>query len=178
MAELRGILGLKKKNTPKKKKGFKPGRTTQSSIRYVECYKNGVIQTDPGFFSKMFEFDDVSFKTKSDAEQEEMFVAYERFLNSLAAGEDFYFSIVNLKGDKKTDIETVIPQAKGDEYDPLRKEMASVIRDKIKTSRNDIVTKKYLTVSICGDDIDKVMRRFDEITGELENNFKKCTQEP
>ncbi len=178
MAELRGILGLKKKNTPKKKKGFKPGRTTQSSIRYVECYKNGVIQTDPGFFSKMFEFDDVSFKTKSDVEQEEMFVAYERFLNSLAAGEDFYFSIVNLKGDKKTDIETVIPQAKGDEYDPLRKEMASVIRDKIKTSRNDIVTKKYLTVSICGDEIDKVMRRFDEITGELENNFKKCTQEP
>ena len=171
-----GLLQSKSNNLKKKGK-TKAGKTTQSTVRYVECYENGVIQVEPGFFSKTFNFSDFSFKTKSDAEQEAIFSAYQRFLNSLSAGEDFYFTVANVAGDKTTSAESVIPPLTGDSYDPLRKEMAVVMKNKIKASRNNIITLKYLTATISGDDVEKVMRRFDELTSEVENGFKKITGE-
>ena len=167
------LPGMKQKKTNPNK--GKVGRTVQQAVKYVECYENGVIQTDPGFFSKSFSFTDVSFKTKSDNEQAEIFTAYERFLNSLSAGEDAYITVVNARGDKKSSIESVIPQQKGDAMDPLRREMADVIKGKIKTSRNNILTTKYLTITVSGDDTEKVMKRFDEITSEVEQGLRRCS---
>lgn len=178
MAKTKKEISKKKNINKKSSQKRQIPRTVQQTIRYEECYDNGVIQVDPGLFTKTFRFDDISFKTKSDEDQEEIYETYLKFLNSLIPGEDIYFTIVNAEGDKTTGIESIIPENKGDNFDVYREEIAAMIREKFETSRNNIVTKKYITVQVKNTDIDKAMRRIKEISGELEANFKKVIKNP
>lgn len=171
-------VSKKGKSAPKQKSTKKAiPKTVQQTIHYEECYENGVIQIEPGVFSKTFRFDDISFKTRSDEDQEEIYESYLKFLNSIVAGEDLYFTVVNSQGDKKTGVEAVVPEAKGDAFDEYREEMAAMIREKFESSRNNIVTKKYITVVVKSTEIDKAMRRLRELSGEIESNFKKVTKD-
>lgn len=179
MSKEKNLFSKKGKNQKKTKSTKKQiPKTVQQTLHYEECYDNGVIQVEPGLFTKTWRFDDISFKTRSDEDQEEIFDAYLRFLNSIIPGEDLFFTIVNAQGDKTTGIESVIPEKKGDSFDVYREEMASMIREKFETSRNNIVTKKYITIQIKNTDIDQAMRRMKEISGELESNFRKVIKNP
>lgn len=174
-------LSTKSKSKGKKKTKNKITipKTVQQTLGYMNAYeKNGVFQVAPGVFSKVYSFKDVSFRTLSDESQEELYTLYMKFLNTLTEEEDIYFTIVNSVGDKTTGVESVLPQNKGDKFDVLRAEMASMIREKFEVSRNNIVTRKYITVVIKENDTDKAMRRIREVGGTIENNFKKLTQEP
>ena len=74
MADKKSLLGGKSKKGAAKKKSVP--KNSQQSLKYIECYGNGIMQIEPGVFSKMFRFDDFSFKTKSDEEQLEIFEGY------------------------------------------------------------------------------------------------------
>ena len=168
--------GTDVKNAKKKKKAIP--RTVQQTLKYIEAYPvNGVLQIEPGVFSKVYKFKDISFKTLSDDDQEEVYGLYEKFLNSLNPDEDIYFTIVNSKGDKSTGVEAILPQEKGDAFDVYRREMSDMIRSKFETSRNNIVTAKYITVVIKENDTERAMKKLREIGSEIENNFKKITKE-
>ena len=175
MADKKSLMGVKKKSSAPAKKAVP--KTAQQSLHYIECYENGIMQVEPGVFSKMYHFEDYSFKTKSDEEQLEIFESYCKFLNSISTDEDVYLTIANVPGDKKASIESIIPQKKGDKYDTYRDELGTMIREKVETLRNNIVTKKYITVTIKEDNVDKVVKRFNEIYGEIDGAFKKITKE-
>lgn len=153
-------------------------KTAQQSIPYLECYENGVFQVEPGKFTKTFAFDDISFKTKSDDEQETIYEHYMKFLNSINAKEDIYFHFVNGVENEKAKLERVAPIMRGDKFDEYRKETTVMLEDKLQSSRNNIATKKYMTVEVDDDSIDKAMRRMDTLSGELDANFRKVTQLP
>ena len=172
------LTKTKKEPKTKNKKKVIP-RTVQQTLGYIEAYpQNGVIQIETGVFSKTYSFADISFRNLSDDVQNEVYQKYNNFLNTLSDSEDIYFSIVNLKGDKKTGVEAVCPELKGDALDKYRKEMSDMIKNKFETSRNNIVTKKYLTVVIKEKEVDKAMFRIKEIGSNIEKNFKRITNEP
>lgn len=180
MAEKKSLLGGKSGGASGKKGASKKKsipKNAQQSLKYIECYTNGIMQIEPGVFSKMFGFKDVSFRTKSDEEQLEIFGGYCKLLNSISPDEDVYLTIANVPGDKKASIESIIPQRKGDKYDEYREELGTMIRHKVETLRNNIVTRKFITVTIKEDNVDKVTKRFDEIYTELNSAFKKITKE-
>ena len=151
-------------------------KTAQQVLPYIEAFDNGMMHVDTGVFSEMFEFDDISFKTKSDDEQQAIYEAYMRFLNSLNAKEDVFFTFVNGLTDSQLRMEQIAPVMKGDEFDVYRKEMADMIREKMTTSRNNIETRKFITVRTEADSVDKAMARFASMT--IENDFKRMTGTP
>lgn len=172
-------LSTKKTKSKKAKNKITIPKTVQQTLGYLNAYeKNGVFQVAPGVFSKVYAFKDVSFKTLSDENQEALYSLYMKFLNTLTEDEDLYFTIVNSIGDKTTGVESILPQNQGDKFDPIRMEMSAMIKEKFEISRNNIVTNKYITIVIKENDTDKAMRRIREVGGNLENNFKKLTQEP
>ena len=68
----------------KKKKSHEPVPvTSQQSIPYLGVYENGVIEVAEGYFSKSYLLEDVNFKIASAEEQENIFVRYGEFINSL-----------------------------------------------------------------------------------------------
>lgn len=153
-------------------------RTAQQTLPYIEAYENGVMQVDPGVFSKTLEFEDISFKTSSDEAQDETYANYQRFLNSINPKEDVCISFVNMVEDDKDKLVKVAPIMRGDKFDSYRKEMEGILRDKLTSSRNNITTKKYITIKTEADSVDKAMQRINALTGEVDVNFRKVTKFP
>ena len=163
---------LKKKKAPRK-----TPRTSQDTLPYIAAYENGAFQTEPGRFTKTFAFDDISFKTKSDEEQNEIYEFYMKFLNSLAAGEDLFYTFVNTSENNSDVIASVVPQTVGDEYDVYRKEMSDMIRQKMKSSRNNIRTRKYLTTRVEKDDVEEAMDALSDAEMRIAQDFRKITKQ-
>ena len=165
-------------NTGLRAQGKKPKipKTAQDSVPYIEAYDNGVFQIEPGVFSKTFKFDEISFKTKSDEEQNRIYDAYMKFLNSSKPKEDLFISVVNLKDSAEEKAKSLISPLKGDSFDVYRREMSSMIVDKIKTSNNSIRTEKFLTVRLESPSVDEAMEKLDSATEDLTSEFKKFTK--
>ena len=64
-----------------KKPGVKIPKTVQDTIPYEYVYKNGIIEVEPGVYSKSYVLADVNFKIATDEEQENMFLNYGSLLN-------------------------------------------------------------------------------------------------
>lgn len=168
------------KSLIKRKGGSRPiPKTAQQTLPWLECYEeNGVFQISPGKFSRTFEFEDISFNTRSDDEQDNIYDSYMKFLNSLNPKEDIYLHFVNGKEDADLKLSKVTPVMRGDKYDKLRKELTTMLSNKMKTARNNIETRKLITCTIEEPSVDKAMKRIDSLSGELENNFHKVTNAP
>lgn len=158
-------------------KPVKIPRIAQDCVPYLEAYENGTFQVEPGVFTKTFRFKDISFKTKSEEEQDRIYDRYMKFLNSFNPKEDMFISVVNSydSGDEKA--ATIISPLRGDSLDVYRKEMTSMIKDKMKSSNNNIKTAKYLTVRIESPSVDEAMERLDELSESIEAEYKKFTKQ-
>lgn len=171
------IKTVTKATLAKKKPGTLP-KTVQQTIPYKDAYENGVLQVGNGVFTKLFEFDDIPFKTQSDERQEEIYDAYMKFLNSIQPKEDIWFYFVNMREDAKDRLERISPIMRGDRYDVYRKEMTDMLRNKMATARNNITTKKYMLIRVEDDSVDKAMQRLSTLSAEMESIFRRITKHP
>ena len=166
-------LALKKKEVPKTTADQSmKNTTTQRSLPYLEVYHDGMIQSEPGVFSVVYSFPDVSFKTLSDDEQDAFFDRFETYLNSIDSSEHVQFNIINTLDDIDLRFASVSLQERGDHNDKYRKEMNKVIYDKMKASRGSIITKKYVTYSIEAPTVDIAVQRFKDIDIRVGKDFR------
>lgn len=168
--------GFMPKGGKRPKMPAKLARTAQETLPWIEAYTNGVFQTERGRFTQTFQFDDISFKTKSQEEEYEIYENYMRFLNSVRPGEDVFLHLVNYSEGTESKVKSILPVQVGDEFDEYRKEMADVIMRNAQNTRNNITTKKYITVRVESDDVADAMEKIKSSGGEVENNFRKCTK--
>ena len=54
----------------------------QQTIPYKQIFRNGIIETRPGVFTKCYRIPDVNFKVASQEEQIRIFNKFGEFLNS------------------------------------------------------------------------------------------------
>lgn len=167
-------------NTGLRKQGLKPQipKTAQDSVPYLEAYENGVFQVEPGVFSKTFRFEDISFKTKSEEEQDRIYGDYMKFLNSLKPKEDIFLSVVNTRDSAQEKVRSIVSPLKGDKFDRFRKEMSDMIVDKMKSSNNNTRTDKYITVRIEAPSVDEAMQKLENAGREISEEYKKFTKSP
>ena len=58
-------------------------KTAQETVPYVNVYKNGVIESMPGYFTKSYKLTDINFRVASNEDQIKIFDKYKEFLASL-----------------------------------------------------------------------------------------------
>lgn len=172
---LKGNKKGDKASTAKKTK--KVPRTAQESLPYLEAYENGVLQVEPGVFTKSFKFGDISFKTKSQEEQDRIYENYQKFLNSFIPKVDVFLSVVSLADSGEEKANSIIAPLKGDELDPYRKEMSKMIIDKMKSSNNNIQTTKYITIRVEAPSVDEAMEKLDDLSTTFSQEFKRFTKQ-
>lgn len=168
----------KKQASSKKKQKKQLPKTVQQTLDWICTYENGVFQIAPKKFSKTYSFRDISFKTKSDEDQANIYARYQRFLNVLQSDEEMFISFVNYKENEDDKLASVLPQSRGDKNDVYREELCKILTDKMKLSRNSISTNRYITIMITANDVETAMKRFSVLDGELSNDFKKITEQP
>lgn len=150
----------------------KQATTAQRTIPYIDFYKNGMIQSEPGTFCKLYQLPEANFKTLSNEEQNDFFDKYETFLNSIEANEHVQFILLNTVDDIDMRFAKMKMQELGDSMDNLREEMNDIIHTKLIESRGSIITNRYLCYSINEKSVDAAARHFKDLDARVEQEMR------
>ena len=173
--------GKKKKVSPRKsskalkKKAvkLKIPKSVQDSIPYYAVYDDGIIETEPGHFTKTYLLHDVNYQVAKEDEQVNMFLKYGEFLNSFDPTCTVQITI-NQKNINMEEFEenTMIP-LKNDHLDYLRIERNEMLKKKMLEGKNNLVKEKYLTVNTKAPTYEAAEVAFARMDSEIVSNLKK-----
>lgn len=164
------LLIEKKKKTTAKKKTFKIPRTVQDSIPYVSVYPEfGIIETDPGVFSKSYSLKDINFTNETDERQNTIYDAFGTLLNSFDSSMMVQFSNYNRNTDIDVIRNEIFMKNKKDNNNKWRECMNDALAEEIKLGHNDITKEKYLTISVTEKNIDIAKEKFKTIDLAIQN---------
>lgn len=174
------IITKENKNKKKVKKhkkrgnnGLKIPRTVQESIPYEAVYQNGIIEIEPGIYSKSYKIEDVNFQIASDDEQENIFNRYIDFLNSFDSDVKLQLCIFN-RNMNITEVEDkVLIKMQNDELNEYRDEYNEMLIEKMKEGNNNLTREKYIVATIMADDIELAMAKFSKIDSEVSSSIKR-----
>ena len=128
-------------------------RSVTESIPYVSIYETGIIEVRPGFFSQSYLIPAVSFKTATDEKQWDLAVRWSDFLSSFDAGTTVEVTLLNETVDMDAFRSKIFIQMKGDNLNEYREEYNQMLKAKITGTKNNLETKKVLTVTVEAIDI-------------------------
>ena len=165
-----------KKNQQKKKPGFTIPKTVQDTIPYVSVYKNGIIEIEPGIFTKSYKIEDVNFKIATDEEQMEIFNNYQDLLNTFDADVKMQLIIYNRNMDEKQVNEKILIPYRRDNLNEYREEYNNMLLDKMKEGRNNIAKEKYITLSIEAKTSEDAFTRFAKLDTQMSNAIKRINK--
>lgn len=148
-------------------------KTSQQSIPYDYVYKNGIIEVEPGLFSKSYLLQDANFKIASNEEQENMFFAFGDLLNMFDSETKLQITVFNRNVNKEEFREKVFLKLQNDGLDKYRLENNAILESKMNEGKNSVTREKYLTVSVQADDIDAAAKRFQTMDNEISAHIKK-----
>ena len=148
-------------------------KSVQKTIPYLKAFEDGIFEVKKGYFSKTIEFQDINYQIARQEVQEQFFLDYCVFLNSFDSRIDFQITIMNssiniedLEGD-------ILIDPKGDEFDLFRSEYNEMLRVQIEKGRNDIKTRKFITISTLANDISEAKRILERVEQEIALSLKK-----
>ena len=162
------------KNLKKKGQKLHVPRTVQESIPYYAVYEeDGLIEIQPGVFTRSYLLGDVNYQIAKDEEQFEMFQHFGQLLNMFDATARFEITI-NQKNINMTEFErqTLLP-LEGDSLDELRVERNTMLKRKILEGKNHLVKEKYLTVAVKADSLEAAQTAFLRLDTEIDSGIKK-----
>lgn len=179
-AEVSAKNGKKKtkaKNGKKKGDLLKIPKTVQESIPYISVYKNGIIELEPGIFSKSYKLEDINFKIATDEEQMNIFQRYEDLLNTFDSDIKMQLVIFNRNMNHEKVEEKIMIPYKRDTLNEFREEYNEMLKNKMKEGRNNIVKEKYVTLSLAAPSIDEAYTKFTKMDTEISTAIKRINNQ-
>ena len=162
------------RNIKRKSARLKIPKTVQESIPYECVYEHeGIIEIEPGIFTKSYLLQDVNYQIAKQAEQNEMYTKYAEFLNSFDPSLRFQISINQRNINMDAFEEETMLLMKDDGLDHLRKDRNMMMKAKISEGRNNLIKEKYLTVSCSADSLEDARTLFARLDSEIAANLKK-----
>lgn len=162
-----------KKDKSKGKPTLKVNKTVQDSIPYYRVFKNGIIEVEPGVYTKSYLLEDVNFQIATDEEQENIFCMYGDLLNTFGANVKMQISINNRNVDKEKFCQNTLLKHKNDELNDLREEYNNMLLDKMAEGRNNLKKEKYLTLTIEEENIENAVSTFSRLDSEVSSAIKR-----
>ena len=123
------------------------------TIPYRSVYQNGIIEDYNGRFSKMYKIPDVNFDVEEDDIQEEMYIDYEKLVNSLDSQSIGQLTIINRNIDPDMIRNNILMKPKRDGAEQYRNEFNSFFATLLSEGHNNMIKEKYWTVSVKADNI-------------------------
>jgi type IV secretory pathway VirB4 component len=168
-------MAEKKQDKKKKRNLQKIPKSVQDTIPYIGVYKNGIIETTEGYFTKSYLLEDIDFKTASDEAADMIFETFGKLLNTFDATMLVQFTINNRHIDRKDFEKQILTKLRGDSLDELREENNQILRDKLKEGRSNMQHIKYMTVSMEAESVDEAVGLFSRLDSEISNTLKSIS---
>lgn len=165
-----------KKKAPNKKSvsKIKIPRSVQQSIPYECVYEDsGIIEIEPGVFTKQYLLRDINYQIAKIQEQEEMFIRFGEFLNGFDSSVRFQIVIENKNIDQDEFESKTLLKLRYDDFDSLREEYNGMLVDKIREGRNNMTKEKYLVVAVTANNYEQARNQFARLDAEISINIGK-----
>ena len=151
------------------KEKYKVPKSVQDTIPIDTIYEDGIFVIGKNY-TKTFRFTDINFMISSAEVQESMILKYSDILNSFDSSIMAKFTINNRKIDKKKFEQESLFKLQNNHLDKIIEEYNKNLIAKVKES-DEIIQEKYLTITICKDNILEARALFKRITTELKSRF-------
>lgn len=160
-------------NLYQKLKKVKNKKSTQQSIHFLNLYDDGLMEVEKGVYSKTFAFEDINYKIANQSDQEDIFIQYKEFLNSLDSDAHLQVTINNNYIDKNDFEKLLLIENKDDIYKDYRNEFNSIIKKQIQEGSNETKKEKYFTLTIKAKDKKAAESSFMKFEIKLLNDLRR-----
>lgn len=165
-----------KNNTVVSKKGGpRIPRNVLETIPYRSVYPNGVIEGLDGRFSKSWKIGNANFSTEDEDKRINMYLDYEKIINSIVPGMIGQLTIFNRSIDQDTVRNEILLKPQNDGLNSLRDEWNSVFLAQMAEGRNNLRKDKCFTVSVKADDIMAAGDLFKSVDHAISMNLRPIT---
>jgi hypothetical protein len=151
-------------------------KTAQDTVPYLRIYKSGIIETQPNFFTKAYQLQDINFSVAPEEDQVTIFDKYGELLNSFDASTKLQIVINNRNADENLMLQTVLSPMKQDGLDLYRQEMNEMIRGKMSEGRNNLVSDKYIVLGSHYENYIEAHNNFGHVDIDLNQKIKNVAQ--
>ena len=170
-------MGIKMKTLTKLSRQDKVNFTVPHSTRDVipisRVWDDGIFMFGKNKYSKTFCFEDINYAIASKEDKEAMFLSYSELLNSFDSGATYKITINVKKMDKEEFKKSIYIPLRGDKLDIYRAEYNETMLDEANNANGGFIRQKYITVSVCKNNIDEARSYFSRISAEMTAGFNR-----
>ena len=169
-------MRLQKANSPKRGPGKATNRkavlSAQQTIPYLVMHPDGVCQLPGGLYTKTVEYEDINYSVASTEDQTAIFSGWSSFLNYFDSSLPFQLSFINRRSRSRSKYKVNIPPAQ-DDFDSIRAEFTSMLKNQIAKSNNGIERSKYITFGLPAEGIAEARPRLERVEADVTGNLKR-----
>ena len=162
----------KPKRGPGKAAKRKAALSAQQTIPYLVMHPDGVCQLPGGLYTKTVEYEDINYSVASTEDQTAIFGGWSAFLNYFDSSLPFQLSFINRRSRSRSKYKVNIPPAQ-DDYDSIRAEFTSMLKNQIAKSNNGIERSKYITFGLPAEGIAEARPRLERVEADVTGNLKR-----
>ena len=167
---------MQKANSPKRGPGKAANRkaalSAQQTIPYLVMHPDGVCQLPGGLYTKTVEYEDINYSVASTEDQTAIFGGWSSFLNYFDSSLPFQLSFINRRSRSRSKYKVNIPPAQ-DDFDSIRAEFTSMLKNQIAKSNNGIERSKYITFGLPAEGIAEARPRLERVEADVTGNLKR-----
>ena len=154
-----------KRGTARAAKG-RAGLSAQQTIPYIAMHPDGVCQLPGGVYTKTVEYEDINYSVASTEDQTAIFGGWSSFLNYFDSSLPFQLSFINRRSRDRSRYKVNIPPAE-DEFNSVREEYTSMLKNQIAKSNNGIERTKYITFGLPAEGVAEARPRLERVEADV-----------
>ena len=168
---------MQTKNKPKKRgtaraAKVRAGLSAQQTIPYIAMHPDGVCQLPGGVYTKTVEYEDINYSVASTEDQTAIFGGWSSFLNYFDSSLPFQLSFINRRSRDRSRYKVNIPPAE-DEFNSVREEFTSMLKNQIAKSNNGIERTKYITFGLPAEGVAEARPRLERVEADVMGNLHR-----
>ena len=146
--------------------------SVQQTIPYLAMHPDGVCKLPGGLYTKTVEYEDINYSVASTEDQTAIFGGWSSFLNYFDSSLPFQLSFINRRSRSRSKYKVNIPPAQ-DDFDSIRAEFTSMLKNQIAKSNNGIERSKYITFGLPAEGIAEARPRLERVEADVTGNLKR-----
>ncbi len=146
--------------------------SVQTTIPYLEMFKDGICQVSENYYTKTIRFNDIDYQLVDYDSAGKIFDDYCRILNYFDEKCRFQLTFENQTIDIDTLLKEIDIPEQDDNFNDIRTEYADMLKKQLIEGNNGKTVFKYLTFGTEATTYKKAKIRLDSIANEIINQFK------
>ena len=146
--------------------------SVQTTIPYIEMFKDGICQVSENYYTKTIRFSDIDYQLVDYDSAGKIFDDYCRILNYFDENIKFQLTFENQTIDINTLIKEIDIPEQEDNFNAIRTEYTNMLKKQLIDGNNGKTVYKYLTFGTEASTYKRAKNRLDNIANEIVNQFK------